>query len=33
LLARVVKFKAQLAAESRAKDKRLAAETEKFAQA
>ena len=33
LLARVVKFKAQLAAESRAKDKRLAAETAKFTQA
>jgi 5-(carboxyamino)imidazole ribonucleotide mutase len=32
LCARVMKFKAQLAAESRAKDRRLAAETAKFAQ-
>ena len=32
LRARVIKFKAQLAAESRAKDQRLAAETAKFSQ-
>jgi 5-(carboxyamino)imidazole ribonucleotide mutase len=32
LFARVMKFKAQLAAESRAKDQRLAAETAKFSQ-